>query len=96
MKQKVIAPQKPLKPAVQPLRWGTWPTHEMPIEIAGLRGKWAFIQPWACGSWEAVLVVPWKERRSEQAPRQVVAAADVRVPAALNQKVRVVKHRQSA
>lgn len=67
-------------PAVQPLRWGHWPSAETPITIEGQRGKWAFVQPFACGNWEAVLLIPWNARMESNPPRHVVPLADVRVP----------------
>jgi hypothetical protein len=65
-----------------PLRWGSWPEQGTQLIIEGEKGKWAFIQPWACGSWEAVLIVPWNKRENVDAPRHVVAASNilVRVP----------------
>ncbi len=99
MKPKAAAqPEKSIKPEMQPLRWGAWPSADTPLEIAGQRGKWSFVQPWACGSWEAVLVVPWKERLSEQVPRVVVQVADVRVPAmpAPRRRERAPKQQRSA
>jgi hypothetical protein len=99
MKPKTMAqPEKSIKPEMQPLRWGTWPSNDIPLEIVGQRGKWSFVQPWACGSWEAVLVVPWKERLGEQVPRVVVQAADVRVPIApaSRRRERAPKQQQSA
>jgi hypothetical protein len=63
----------------QPLRWGKWPEQGTQLLIEGQKGRWAFIQPWACGSWEAALIVPWNERENVDAPRHVVAISNILV-----------------
>ena len=73
-------PVKPPTQPLEPLRWGHWPSQQTPVVIEGQRGKWAFVGPWACGSWEAVLLVAWKERASTTADRRVVSATNVLVP----------------
>lgn len=46
-----------------PLKWGKWPSEDAELEVEGVPGVWAFIEPMPCGSeYLAVLVAPWDQR----------------------------------
>lgn len=76
-----------------PLRWGAWPEAATPLTIAGEPGRWSFVAPFACGAWEAVLLVPWATRDAPDV-RRVVAATEVRLPVGVAAPVAVPKSRR--
>ena len=75
------AGKTPLLADKVPLVWGQWPARDVPLIITDLAGKYSFFQPFACGEWNAIQVLPWQERANPLAARFVVGIDRIALPA---------------
>ena len=74
------ADKSPLPANKVPLVWGQWPARDVRLTITDRAGSYSFFQPFACGEWNAIQVVPWHERANPLAARLVVSADRIAQP----------------